>query len=94
MEDEMRVLLGHGANVRDIVTHHHIGQREVRGGPMWQVAHDEAVWHSAGLVHQDKVSDVVGAACIQQLLHLVVATVDTLAVRQDQAHLLHNQSAR
>ncbi|GCC44688.1 hypothetical protein chiPu_0028485 [Chiloscyllium punctatum] len=42
----MRVGLGHGANLWDVVTHHHVGEGEVRGGTKGKVAHHQPVWGS------------------------------------------------
>ncbi len=75
VEYEVRVLLRHVAKVGDVMPHDHVGNGEIGGGPEWQVADDEPVRLAAVLVDHDEVSNVVGAAGLDQLLELVVAAV-------------------
>ena len=51
MEDQVRVLLGHGAHLGDVVPHHHVEQCEVRRRPVRQVAHGQAGRLAAVLVY-------------------------------------------
>lgn len=44
VKDEVRESLGHGADIRDVVSHHHVVQGEIRRRPEGQVAHDQPVW--------------------------------------------------
>lgn len=43
VKDEVGEGLGHGADVRDVMSHHHVVQREIRRRSERQVAHDEPV---------------------------------------------------
>lgn len=43
VEDEVGEGLGHGADVWDVVPHHHVVQSEIRRRPERQVAHDQSV---------------------------------------------------
>jgi len=44
VKDEVGEGLRHGANVRDVMPHHHIVEGEVRSGAERQVAHHQAIW--------------------------------------------------
>ena len=43
VEDEVRVRLWHGAHVRDVMTHHSLGQVEGGRGPIGKVTNDETI---------------------------------------------------
>lgn len=43
VKDEVREGLGHGADVWDVVSHHHVVQSEIRRRSERQVAHDQSV---------------------------------------------------
>lgn len=43
VKDEVRESLRHGPDVRDVVSHHHVVQGEIRRRSEGQVAHDESV---------------------------------------------------
>ncbi len=55
-------MLKNFTNVRNIVSHHDVREREVCSRPVWQMAHDQTVGDSTVLVDHQEVGDVVGAA--------------------------------
>ena len=81
---QVGVLLRHVAQVGDVVPHDHVGDVEVGGGAVGQVADDQAVGLAAMLVHHQEVGHVISATRLQQLFELVVAPVESLRVRHDQ----------
>ena len=51
MEHEVGVLLGHGADLRNVMPHHHVQQGEVRRGAVRQVTHRQPGRLAAVLVN-------------------------------------------
>ena len=90
MEDEVRVGLGHRADVGNIVSHNHVRQSERGGRSERQVTDRQTDGLAAMFGDHDDVSDVVGATCRHQLLDLVVATVDALRVGKQQLDFLQH----
>ena len=48
-------------------------------------------WHTTMLVDNDDIRDVIGSTSLHQLCRFIVATVDSLTVRNDQLYLLQVQ---
>lgn len=96
VEDQVGFLFAHRTDVRHIVAHYDAGQIEVGRRSVWQMAYDQVVGHSAVLVDDDEIGHVVCAASVDQLLHLVVATVHALGIREDESQFFdkHLEASR
>jgi hypothetical protein len=70
------------------MAHDNVGEGEVGGGTVRQVADDQTVGDAAVLVHHEEVRHVVSATRVHQLAELVAAAVQPLRARKDEAHLL------
>ena len=70
------------------MTHNNVRNGKVCGGAVRQMANDETVRHTAMLVDNEKVGDVVGAARVHQLVELVAAAVQPLRPGKQQLQLL------
>jgi hypothetical protein len=70
------------------MTHDNVGEGEVGGGTVRQVADNQTVRDAAVLVHHEEVRHVVSAARVHQLAELVAAAVQPLRAREDEAHFL------
>lgn len=75
MENKMRILFGHVANVGDVVSHNDVRHREIRRWAVWQVTDDETVRLATVFVNHDEIGDVVGPTRLDQLLEFVVTTI-------------------
>lgn len=78
VEHEVRICLRHGPHIGNVVSHDGVEHLKVGRRAEGQVADDEAVRFTAGLVEDDKVGDVVCSTALYQLFYLVVSAVDAL----------------
>jgi len=63
-------------------------ERKVKGGPVWEMRHDQGIWHPSMLVKYNEVRDVVGTASFRKVLYYVVSPINPVRIGEDQAHLL------
>merc|ERR1719469_1373319 len=75
VEDEVRVGLGHGADVGDVVPHDDVRHGEVGGGAVGKMANHQAVGHTAVLLYYQKIRYVICSAGIHKLLKFVCSSV-------------------
>jgi len=88
MYDEVRLGLGHGAQVRDVVPHDHIAQCEVSSRAEGQVADNEPHRCASMLMDNQQVGDTIGFAGSHQCPYLMPATVHALGTWEHQLQLL------
>lgn len=99
VEHQMRVGFGNSALVLQIVAQDDVEEGEVGRRPVGKVRDDHAVWRlavkrrgltwfTAVLVQDNQVRDVVGFAGFDNVLHNVVAAIDSLGVGNHQADFL------
>jgi hypothetical protein len=88
VKDQVRECFRDCAVVLDIMSQDHIVQCEERRWSMREVRNNHAVGLSTVLVQDDQIRDIVCFAGIDNLLHDVSSTVDTLRVGEDKTHLL------
>lgn len=67
VKDEVGKSLRHGADIRDVVSHYYVIEREIRRRAVRQVAHDQTVWRSR--VPNTNIRDVTDAPRIDSLSH-------------------------
>lgn len=67
----------------------HVGEAEESGGSVGKMANDQAVRLAAVLMDEDKVRNFVLAARVNQFLCCVISSIDSLGIRENEAHFLY-----
>ena len=84
----MRVLFRHWSYIGNVVPHDHVGNVEVRCGTVRQVTDYHADWLTSVFVNDDEIGYGIGSARVQQLLHLIITTIQPLCVGEYQTEFL------
>jgi len=76
VEEEVWVLLAHGAHMGDVVAQHRVVEGEEGRRAVGQVAHYQPVRCAPRFLDDDEVRAVVGGAGLDEALYAVVASID------------------
>ena len=90
VENQVRVLLWHGSDVGNIVTHNNVWDVEIGRRTVRKMADDEGIWLTTVLVNDYKVCHAVWSAGREQLFHFVVTPVESLGIGENKTQLLKN----